>query len=135
MASDSPPPLHVLERILDVAKRLERWKYHNSDYTEVTNRLEAELLNRAKVKRAPLYTSDEIERLPRIPGFLITGKMLRDYVGYQISVTFYDSTMTPRFRRGVLTDTFPVRLRIETLSGRSWYIQYSRILRIELFQG
>ena len=131
----------VLERILNVARTMDSYAFRESDYSTARERLERELNrlstrgSQPKIRKAPLYASDTKERLPALPGFLITKDILKEYRGFDVSITHYDASMIPRYRRGILTDAYPAYARIESLSGRAWYFQYSRIIRIEVFEG
>ena len=121
----------TLQKVLGIVRAMEFWSYRDSDFSAVRLRLESEI----SAKKAPLRSSDTIERLPAVPGCLIRKEHVRAYVGASCSVTFYDSGMNPKYRRGILTDCTPARIRIETLSARAWYVQYSRIIRFEVFEG
>ncbi len=132
----------VLERILNVARAMDAYPFRDSEYSTARKRLERELNNRLttissqpKITKTPLYASDTKERLPALEGFLITKDILKEYRGIDVSITHYDASMIPRYRKGVLTDACPAYARIESLSGRAWYFQYSRIIRIEVFEG
>jgi hypothetical protein len=129
----------VLGRILNIVRHMEDWPYRDSDYGSVRERLEADIeaLKAAKagIRKAPLYLSETKTALPGIEGFLITREHVKGFIGLECSVTFYDRDMIPRYRKGVITHTWPRRMRIETLSGRGWYFQYSRIIRIEVFRN
>ena len=132
----------VLERILNVARAMDSYPFRESDYSNAKERIEGELNNKLttvslqpKIRKVRLYESDTKERLPALDGFLITKDLLKEYRGLDVSITHYDVSMIPRYRKGILTDAYPAYARIESLSGRAWFFQYSRIIRIEAFEG
>lgn len=129
----------VLDRILNLVRRMEKWPYRDSEYGSVRERLEADIealkAAKARIRKAPLYLSETKTALHAIEGFLITREHLKDFIGLECTVTFYDRNMIPRYRKGVITHLWPKRMRIETLSARGWYFQYSRIIRIEVFKN
>ena len=132
----------VLERVLNVARAMDSYPFRESDYSNAKERIEGELNNKLttvslqpKIRKVRLYESDTKERLPALEGFLITRDAVKGYRGIEVSITHYDASMIPRYRKGILTDAYPVYARLESLSGRAWFFQYSRIIRMEVFEG
>lgn len=123
-------PTVVLSRVARILRKLDTSPY--SDHEE-NARLKERLEGR--IAKAALSSSDTIMRYPPLPGFLISTRDVKPFVHSIVSVTYMDRKDQPRYRKGMLTDAWPVRLRIETLSGRAWIMQYGRILRIEVFKG
>lgn len=121
-------PLHVLRRVLGVLNALEQTSWSDRDNN---GRIHENLDQR--IRRAPLSVSDIPMRLPPLPGFLLTKADIVNYVHSIVSVTYLDARQIPRYRKGSLTNAWPARIRIESLSGRGWMIPYGRILRVEVF--
>ena len=124
----------VLKRAMDLAKSLEHWKYRRTEYTNTITSLN-ERITRTGAKPAPRYISDIKERLPPVPGCLITREHVKEYISCNSFMTFYDKELNPRTVKGVMTDASLRYVRIESLSGRSWYVQYNRMIAVSFFHG
>ena len=130
-------PRKTLKRCLDLAQALKGWRSPLVDYDAVihnlSNRANREV--RSKLSAPPRYRSDVKEWLPALDGCLITKEHVVGFKGFQAMVFFYDKDMRPRSVTGVLVDCSLRYVRIETVSGRGWYIQYNRMTAISVFQG
>ena len=130
-------PRKTLKRCLDLARTLEKWRSPLVDYDVVirslSNRANHEVSS--KLSAPPRYRSDVKEWLPALDGCLITKELLVEFKGFQAMVFFYDRDMRPRSVTGIMTDCSLRHVRIETTTGRGWYVQYSRMSAISFFEG
>jgi hypothetical protein len=121
------------ERIIRLAKTMERWPYSCTDYSNIRQRLEGEL--QGKIRKAPAYMSYERFNLERVAGCSITKNDLVDLIGSDVSITFYGPDMVPLYRKGVITELERHYIRLETpLAGMAYFIQYFRVIRVQVFE-
>ena len=136
-----------IEQLLNLTHVLEHMRYSDTDYSEVRRNIEAQFPNTSnsvsvtvkrerKVKKAPARLSFEKHNLRRIPGFKITQKDLSDLIGKPCSITFYGPRNEPMYRKGLIIELYHHYVRLEThVSVRHYFIQYFRIIRVEVFEG
>ena len=132
-----------IEQLLNLTHVLEHMRYSDTDYSEVRRNIEAQFPSTSntvkrerKVKKAPARLSFEKHNLRRIPGFKITQKDLSDLIGKPCSITFYGPRNEPMYRKGLIIELYHHYVRLETrVSVRHYFIQYFRIIRVEVFEG
>jgi|ACXJ01.1.fsa_nt_gi hypothetical protein len=122
-----------IERFLSIVKAMEHWPYSDTDYSLIRQKLESEL--QEKLRKAPSYMAYEKFNLRPVPECRITKNDLVDLIGSDVSITFYGPDMAPLYRKGVITELERHYIRLETpLAGAAYFIQYFRIIRVQLFQ-